>query len=96
MGTRRAGWQGIKKRKREDVVFNGTKFRKPLNIAEVAVTIQNNKKGCASDWIFRIYRLQEDFTGAARLNIILTERESVWKISRNYLLIPESDTMLIP
>lgn len=29
--------------KREDVVFNGTKFRKPLSIAEVAVTIQNNK-----------------------------------------------------
>lgn len=29
--------------KREDVVFNGTKFRKPLSVAEVAVTIQNNK-----------------------------------------------------
>ncbi|MBX7043112.1 MAG: chromosome segregation protein SMC [Ignavibacteria bacterium] len=29
--------------KREDVVFNGTKFRKPLSIAEVAVTIQNDK-----------------------------------------------------
>ncbi|MBK8550165.1 MAG: chromosome segregation protein SMC [Ignavibacteria bacterium] len=28
--------------KREDVVFNGTKFRKPLSVAEVAVTIQNN------------------------------------------------------
>lgn len=29
--------------KREDVVFNGTRFRKPLSIAEVAVTIQNDK-----------------------------------------------------
>ncbi|MEO8209510.1 MAG: chromosome segregation protein SMC [bacterium] len=29
--------------KREDIVFNGTKFRKPLSVAEVAVTIQNNK-----------------------------------------------------
>ena len=29
--------------KREDVVFNGTKFRKPLSVAEVAVTIQNDK-----------------------------------------------------
>ncbi len=29
--------------KREDVVFNGTKFRKPLGVAEVALTIQNNK-----------------------------------------------------
>jgi len=29
--------------KREDVVFNGTKFRKPLSVAEVVVTIQNNK-----------------------------------------------------
>lgn len=28
--------------KREDVVFNGTKFRKPLSVAEVAVTIQND------------------------------------------------------
>ncbi len=30
--------------KREDVVFNGTKFRKQLGVAEVAVTIINDKK----------------------------------------------------
>lgn len=29
--------------KREDVVFNGTKFRKQLGVAEVAVTIMNDK-----------------------------------------------------
>ncbi len=37
------GDKALRSGKREDVVFNGTKFRKPLSIAEVAVTIQNNK-----------------------------------------------------
>lgn len=36
--------------KREDVVFNGTKFRKPLSIAEVAVTIQNNKNRLPTEY----------------------------------------------
>lgn len=36
--------------KREDVVFNGTKFRKPLSIAEVAVTIQNNKNKLPTEY----------------------------------------------
>jgi chromosome segregation protein len=29
--------------KREDIVFNGTKLRKPLSVAEVSLTIENNK-----------------------------------------------------
>jgi chromosome segregation protein len=29
--------------KMEDVIFNGTKSRKPLNLAEVSVTIENSK-----------------------------------------------------
>src|SRR5512143_465374 len=29
--------------KMEDVIFNGTKSRKPLNVAEVSITIENNK-----------------------------------------------------
>ncbi|MGB9696798.1 MAG: chromosome segregation protein SMC [Ignavibacteria bacterium] len=33
----------LRSEKREDIVFSGTKFRKPLSIAEVAITIQNNK-----------------------------------------------------
>lgn len=37
------GDKALRSGKREDVVFNGTKFRKPLSVAEVAVTIQNNK-----------------------------------------------------
>lgn len=37
------GDKALRSGKREDVVFNGTKFRKPLSIAEVAVTIQNHK-----------------------------------------------------
>lgn len=36
------GDKALRSGKREDVVFNGTKFRKPLGIAEVAVTIQND------------------------------------------------------
>lgn len=36
--------------KREDVVFNGTKFRKPLSVAEVAVTIQNNDNRLATEY----------------------------------------------
>ena len=36
--------------KREDVVFNGTKYRKPLSIAEVAVTIQNNKNRLPTEY----------------------------------------------
>ncbi|MDQ3193523.1 MAG: chromosome segregation protein SMC, partial [Bacteroidota bacterium] len=36
--------------KREDVVFNGTKFRKPLSIAEVVVTIQNNKNRLPTEY----------------------------------------------
>jgi chromosome segregation protein len=30
--------------KMEDVIFNGTKVRKPINMAEVSLTIQNNKE----------------------------------------------------
>jgi len=37
------GDKALRSGKREDVVFNGTKYRKPLSVAEVAVTIQNNK-----------------------------------------------------
>ena len=37
------GDKALRSGKREDIVFNGTKFRKPLSVAEVAVTIQNNK-----------------------------------------------------
>lgn len=37
------GDKALRSQKREDVVFNGTRFRKPLSIAEVALTIQNNK-----------------------------------------------------
>jgi len=37
------GDKALRSGKREDIVFNGTKYRKPLSIAEVAVTIQNNK-----------------------------------------------------
>ena len=29
--------------KMEDVIFNGTKSRKPLNVAEVSVSIENSK-----------------------------------------------------
>lgn len=36
--------------KREDIVFNGTKFRKPLSIAEVAITIQNNKNRLPTEY----------------------------------------------
>ena len=36
--------------KREDVVFNGTKFRKPLSVAEVAVTIQNNDNRLSTEY----------------------------------------------
>lgn len=36
--------------KREDVVFNGTKFRKPLSVAEVAVTIQNNQNKLPTEY----------------------------------------------
>ena len=36
--------------KREDVVFNGTKFRKPLSVAEVAVTIQNNNNKLPTEY----------------------------------------------
>jgi len=36
--------------KREDVVFNGTKYRKPLSVAEVAVTIQNNKNKLPTEY----------------------------------------------
>ena len=37
------GDKALRSGKREDIVFNGTKYRKPLSVAEVAVTIQNNK-----------------------------------------------------
>lgn len=37
------GDKALRSQKREDVVFNGTRFRKPLSVAEVALTIQNNK-----------------------------------------------------
>jgi len=33
----------LRSEKREDIVFAGTKFRKPLSIAEVSITIKNNK-----------------------------------------------------
>jgi chromosome segregation protein len=33
----------LRSEKREDVVFNGTNKRKPLSVAEVSLTIQNNK-----------------------------------------------------
>lgn len=33
----------LRSEKREDVVFNGTSKRKPLSVAEVSLTIQNNK-----------------------------------------------------
>ncbi|MEO6694881.1 MAG: AAA family ATPase, partial [Ignavibacteria bacterium] len=36
--------------KREDIVFNGTKFRKSLSVAEVAVTIQNNKGKLSTEY----------------------------------------------
>lgn len=36
--------------KREDVVFNGTKFRKPLSVAEVAVTIQNDRNQLSTEY----------------------------------------------
>ncbi len=36
--------------KREDIVFNGTKFRKPLSVAEVAVTIQNNQNKLPTEY----------------------------------------------
>lgn len=34
----------LRSERREDIVFAGTKLRKPLSIAEVSITIQNNKK----------------------------------------------------
>ena len=37
------GDKALRSEKREDVVFNGTSKRKPLSIAEVSLTIQNNK-----------------------------------------------------
>jgi chromosome segregation protein len=37
------GDKALRSQKREDVVFNGTRFRKPLSVAEVALTIQNNR-----------------------------------------------------
>lgn len=37
------GDKALRSGKREDVVFNGTKYRKPLSVAEVVVTIQNDK-----------------------------------------------------
>ena len=36
--------------KMEDVIFNGTKSRKPLNIAEVSITIENTKGILPSDY----------------------------------------------
>ena len=33
----------LRSEKREDIVFNGSKNRKPLSVAEVSITIQNNK-----------------------------------------------------
>lgn len=37
------GDKALRSEKREDVVFSGTSKRKPLSIAEVSLTIQNNK-----------------------------------------------------
>ena len=37
------GDKALRSEKREDVVFSGTSKRKPLSIAEVALTIQNNR-----------------------------------------------------
>lgn len=37
------GDKALRSEKREDVVFNGTSKRKPLSVAEVSLTIQNNK-----------------------------------------------------
>lgn len=37
------GDKALRSEKRDDVVFSGTSKRKPLSIAEVALTIQNNK-----------------------------------------------------
>lgn len=37
------GDKALRSERREDVVFSGTSKRKPLSIAEVALTIQNNK-----------------------------------------------------
>lgn len=37
------GDKALRSEKREDVVFNGTNKRKPLSVAEVSLTIQNNK-----------------------------------------------------
>ena len=37
------GDKALRSEKREDVVFSGTSKRKPLSVAEVALTIQNNK-----------------------------------------------------
>ena len=36
--------------KMEDVIFNGTKSRKPLNVAEVSITIENTKGILPSDY----------------------------------------------
>ena len=50
--------------KMEDVIFNGTKSRKPLNIAEVSVTIENSKGILPSEYTEvtltrRVYRSGE-------------------------------------
>ena len=37
------GDRALRSEKREDVVFSGTKNRKPLSVAEVSLTVQNNK-----------------------------------------------------
>ena len=42
MGSRRAGCKTMRAEKMEDVIFNGTETRKPLNVAEVSLTIAND------------------------------------------------------
>src|SRR5512140_3329148 len=44
------GDKALRSEKREDVVFSGTKNRKPLSIAEVSLTIQNNQNKLPTEY----------------------------------------------
>ena len=44
------GDKALRSEKREDVVFSGTKNRKPLSVAEVSLTIQNNQNKLPTEY----------------------------------------------
>jgi chromosome segregation protein len=58
----------LRSEKMENIIFNGTKNRKPANLAEVHLTFENNK-GSAYQLNIQLYVSAEDYIVPVKVNI---------------------------